>query len=376
MQPLVIPPRDALTDAIVTRLLRDAPSVIIGNGCEFLDQDLNVIEDITDDFVGGSIQRNSYNNIHATAELSIARELPFGWAILRPYMSITDGIDTAQFRLGAYFTDTPERSLEEDPVTYHTQCTDILSALDDVVGDAYAVNTGVAYLTEIETILRSRGFSQFVIDPAAISKTLPTPRVWAFDENQTWLTIVNDLLSAIGYQGVWSDWDGRLRLHEYHSPAERASEWTYDTNDLTSMLGTKRSTHRDFAKAPNRWVFVRQNNVDSTPAVEGDGVFIYNNIRDGDTSQEARAGRVITKKVMLDAADQASLEAAAQQTIDADQSIPVKVSATTHPNPLHWHFDIVTVDDPAQGPVRRAQATSWTLPLDGGEMQHEWTLLP
>lgn len=376
MQPLVIPPRETLTSATVTRLLRDAPSVIIGMGCEFLDLDLSIIEDITDDFVGGTIQRNSYNNIHATADLAVARELPFGWAILRPYMTVTDGVDEAKFRLGAFFTDTPERSLEESPVTYHMQCTDVLTALDDEVGDAYAVAAGVVYLTEIENILRSRGFSQFVIDPAAIALTLPTPRVWAFDQNMTWLVIVNDLLAAIGYQGIWSDWDGKLRIQQYISPTARANEWTYDTGSLTSMLGTKRSTHRDFAKAPNRWVFVRQNNVDDKPLVEGDGIFIYNNIRDGDTSQEARRGRVITKKVQLDAADQASLEAAAQITIDADQSIPVKVSATTQPNPLHWHFDIITIDDPAMGPLRRAQSTAWTLPLDGSEMQHEWTILP
>src|SRR5689334_23236683 len=142
MQPLVIPPRETLTNDIVTGLLRDAPSVVIGRGCEFLDLDRNIVEDITSDFRRGTVQRNSYNNIHATADLSVARELPFGWAILRPYMTVTDGTNLAQFRLGAYFTDTPQRSLEESPVTYHMQCTDVLSALDDEVGDAYAVAAG------------------------------------------------------------------------------------------------------------------------------------------------------------------------------------------------------------------------------------------
>lgn len=376
MQPLVIPPRESLTDADVVRLLRDAPAVVVGMGCEFLDQSLNVIENISDDFAGGTVSRGSYNNLHATASLSVARELPFGWAILRPYMTLSDGTDTARFNLGAYFTDTPERSLEEEPVTYHTQCTDILSALDDEVGDAYAVNAGAVYLTEIENILLSKGFTQYVIDPAAIAKTLPTPRVWSFSDNTTWLGIVNDLLGAIGYAGIWSDWDGRLRMHQYQTPSGRPSEWTYDTGSLTSMLGTARSTHRDYGKAPNRWVFIRQNNVDSTPAVIGDGLYVYDNVRDGDTSQEARHGRVITKKVMVDAADQDSLVATAQRTIDADQSIPIKVTASTHPNPLHWHFDVVTFDDPAAGPAARVLATSWTLPLDGSPMTHEWTILP
>lgn len=374
MQPLVIPPREDLTEAQVVDLIQTASGVVIGCGCELLDLNLTVLEDITEDFQGGSVSRGSYDTLHGTASLTVARELPFGWAILRPYLTLSDGSVTARFRLGAYFTNTPSRHLAEKPVKYDIQCYDILSALDDQVGDAYAVEDGTGYLAAIEAILIARGITQYVIDQDAVASVLPTDRVWAFDDTTTWLTIVNDLLASIGYAGIWSDWDGKLRCHPYIRPIDRGSEWTYDVGGLTSMLATARSSHRDFTLAPNRWVFVRQNNIDSTPPTEGDGVYTYVNELAGDTSVAGRK-RTITKKVSVDVADQVSLLAAAQRTIDADTHIPVKVAAETFPNPLHWHFDLLNLDDPALGPATHVLGTRWTLPLDGGNQSHEFTIL-
>ena len=374
MQPLVVEPRETLTEDDVTGLITAASGVTIGCGCELLDLSLNVLEDISADFRGGSVSRASYANLHGTAKLSISRELPYAWAILRPYLTMTDGTTTARFRLGAYYTNTPARSLAERPVTYEVECYDILSILDDQVGDAYAVAEGTSYLVAVEQILQSRGVTEYIIDQQSAA-TLPTDRVWTFDDTTTWLGIVNDLLGSIGYAGIWFDWDGRLRAEPYTSPRDRAPEWTYDTGSLTSMLGVNRVAERDFTNAPNRWVFVRQNNADDfTPPTEGDGIYTVTNDLSGDTSIAGRR-RTITKKVMLDAADQESLVAAAQRTIDADTSIPVKIAASTFPNPLHWHFDVAYLDDPAFGPPVNILVTRWTLPLSGGDQTHEWTVL-
>lgn len=374
MQPKVIPPRETLTEDDVVGLIRDASGVTIGRGCELLDLSLSLIEDITPDFVGGSVSRASYANLHGTASLSVSRELPFGWAILRPFITLTDGTTLARFNLGAYFTNTPERSLAESPVTYDVECYDILSVLDDQVGNAYAVAEGAGYLAAIEAILIGRGVTQYIIDQHASASVLPTDRVWAFDDNTTWLLIVNNLLSSIGYAGIWSDWDGRLRCQPYVTPSSRGPEWTYDTSLATSMLGLSRVAERDFKDAPNQWVFVRQNDIDGSPPIEGDGVYTYVNQQAGDTSVAGRR-RTITKKVSLDAADHASLVASAQRTIDADTNIPVKIRAETSPNPLHWHFDILYLDDPEFGPACKLLATQWTLPLDSGNQTHEWTVL-
>jgi len=374
VQPYLTPVRNHLTVDEVVALIRDTSAVVVSSGCELLTgMDLLVAEDISDDLEGGSVTRASYATLHGSASLTVTRELPWGSALVRPYLTLTDGVDTARFNLGAYFTNTPERDLTEFPISYAVECQDILAVLDDPVGDAYAVAKSQSYLTAVESILLSRGVVKYSIDQDAASVLLPTDRTWMFDESTTWLTIVNDLLGAVGYAGVWSDWDGFIRCTNYVSPRLRATEWTYDTELLTSMLGS-RTTHRDFFSAPNRWVFYRTNILDGAAPVEGNGMYTYVNLYDGDTSVEQR-GREITRVVGIDAADQASLEASAQRTIDADAAIPTKIRANTFPNPLHWHFDVIRVEDTWMGPPAKVLSSQWTLPLDGSEMSHEWTVV-
>ncbi|WBB94175.1 hypothetical protein [Verrucosispora sp. WMMC514] len=374
MQAITAAPRNHLTEATVVRLLRDAPAITVGHGLELIGQDLQLVEDISADLAGGQVSRNSYATLHATCQLALSRALSWGSALVRPYMTISDGQDTARFNLGAYYTSTPTHRVGEDPVTYDVAGYDILHGLHSPVGEAYAVDAGVGYLAAVEAILQGQGYTRYLIDQRRGDAVLPSAKVWALDDQTRWLTVVNDLLAAIGYQGIWSDWDGQLRCQPYQRPADRAPEWLYDDRQATSMVGLNRDLERDFFEAPNRWVFVRQNDVDGPPPVEGDGVYTWTNTDVGDTSVEAR-GRVLTKVVYADAADQAALEAAGQVTIDADMRIPTALRVTTSPNPLHWHFDRLIVDEPALGPYADVMATSWTLPLDGSDMTHEWTSL-
>ncbi len=374
MQPPTDGPRAHLTAEQVVALIRDSPASIIGKGCELLDMNLNVVEDISDDFAGGSVSRASYATLHGTATLGISRDLDWGRALVRPYMTMSDGVTTARFNLGAYFTSTPQRQLAESPPTHEVRGFDILHALASPVGDSYAVAAGVGYLAEAERIVRDQGYTAYFIDQQSAG-VLPEARAWMFDDQTTWLHIVNDLLAGIGYQGVWSDWDGRLRMQSYQRPQDRAPEWHYDTGERTSMIDPQRTIERDYFESPNRWVFYRTAVTDGPPPVEGDGIFTYVNAHDGPTSVEAR-GRVITAQPRgLDVADQSALEAAARSIIDADLRLRTTISVSTFPNPLHWHFDRLSYDDAAAGPPMQCLSTKWTLPLSGDNQAHDWSVL-
>jgi hypothetical protein len=201
--------------------------------------------------------------------------------------------------------------------------------------------------------------------------------VWAFDDSITWLTIVNDMLASIGYAGIWSDWNGRLRLQPYLNPIDRAPEWYYSDDAATSMLSTKRSVERDYFASPNRWVIYRSNLVDGDTPVEGDGIYTYINDSTGDTSVDARRGLVITHTEGVDVADQGALVARAQQIINADMEVPTLYAVQVSPNPLHWHFDRLLVSDSAAIPVADVMCTQWSLPLppDQGDMTQQWRVL-
>jgi len=373
MQPVTAPPRDALTEAQVTALIRDAPGIEIAGGCELLDMSLTVLDDISDVLEGGSVTRQSYADLHGSAQLVLEGALDWGRALVRPYMLVSSPtLRNVRFNLGAYFTSSPRNTLGADPALYAVTGYDVLDVLNAPVGEAYAVDKGTGYLTAVETILQDQGVTQYVIDQMSAGSVLPSARVWPMDERTTWLTVVNGLLGSIGYQGIWSDWDGRLRVQPYQSPGQRGSEWTYDVDPATAIISPERSVEQDLYRAPNRWVFYRSNNVDGPAPVNGDGVFTYVNQSAGPTSVDARGGRVITKPVPLDVGGQRELVSAAQKVIDADLRNPAKVTLTTSPNPLHWHFDRITLTDPAW-PWPDMLATAWTLPLDGGEMSHEWS---
>lgn len=379
MQPLVtatrVPASEVTpTDAEVEAMIRSAEGVEFSAGCELLEGlSLVVAEDVRLGLVDGSITRGSYNRLHATASLTFDRLLPWARALVRPYLLMSDGQRTFRFNLGAYYTASPEEDPDENPPRYVVQCYDILSVLDDPVGDAYSVAEGESYLTAIESILLSRGIVRYLIDQSAAGVVLDDPMSWEPSNEITWLTIVNALLAAIGYAGIWSDWDGVLRCHAYQSPRERAPEWVYDTLPESGMIAGRRK-NRDFYSVPNVWIFTINNGTDGPHPVEGAGRYTYVNQSLGDTSIDAR-GRTITRPVQVQAADQASLVATATRMIDADMSVPSKVTVETFPMPLSWHFDVIYVVDPGVGPPTNAVVTSWQLPLSGADMRQEWTLL-
>jgi hypothetical protein len=310
----------ALSAAQVTALIQNSPALEVSSGVELLDVTLAVLADLTDSLEDGSVSRDSYATLHGTASLALAQELDWGTAILRPYMLLSDGTTRVRSNLGAYLTSSPETDMSNQPITHQIDGFDILHWLNTPVGGPYVVATGTGYLAAAEQILLAQGIQAYLIDQTQAGQVLPSPKTWVLDQNTTWLNVVNDLLAAIGYMGLWSDWDGRLRMTPYQVPTDRAPEWLYTT--------------------------------------------------------VAARGRTITAAPQqVDAVDQPSLIAAAQQRIEADLRLMTTFAVSTAPNPAHWHFDRVVLEDPAVGPLTDCLVTRWTLPIKGGDMTHEWSKL-
>lgn len=381
MQPAVAAPREGLTESQITYLIRDAPDLKVQHGLELIDVNLAAIEDISGECVGGAVSRGVFNTLHGSASLVVSRELDWGADLVRPYVILSDrqpgkGGTSARFNLGAYYTSRPKWSTRYNPPAFDVVGVDILDALNDPTGSAYAIEAGALVLDEVEKILQGRGLTQYLIDPSASAKTMASPYVSLMDDEKTWLNIVNDLLAIVGYAGAWSDWDGRIRCAPYQTPAERPVEWVYDVDPATSILSPEREYTRDLYGAPNRWVFIR-NETDGATPVEGNGIYTYENWYDGPASVTSRAGRTVTKTVRVDAADQDALVTRAQKTIDADVRLSTTVSTKTAINPLHWHMDKVALNDAESGesPWSDVTVNTWTLYLDGADMDHEWSVI-
>jgi hypothetical protein len=380
MQPPTDGPRAGFTTAQVQYLVENSSSFDVDMGMELLTGlDLTVDVDISEDVSAIQIQRNSLANLHASMTMSTVRLLNWGSSLVRPYITFTgqtaagSALSTMRFYQGVYFTDTPETDLSEIPPKYDVTGYDVLSILDDAVGDAYSVDTGVSPLDTVEAILLNRGVTRYSIDPDARGSVLSSPLVWTMEDNITWLRVVNALLATVGYAGIWSDWNGVLQCKTYISPADRSPEWVMTSDVANTLLTQRRRIQHDYYDAPNRWVFYRTNNTEDAAPIDGAGRWEYINDFRGETSVEARGGRTITKVLGVEAVDQASLIRAGQSVIDADMSIPTTIPIETAPFPMAWHFDKINVSDPILGASLDVLATSWSLNLDGSDMGWEWT---
>lgn len=380
MQTLNSVPREAFTADQVAAMLV-APDLTVDFGAELLDLDLSLVEDITVDLSGGTVRRSNYANVHGSVSLSLSRKLAWGRDRIRPYQvlgSPSAGVEACRFNRGVYVLTTPQRLIDDSGViTYAVSGFDLLSLLQQPVGDTYVVTGGYTYLQAVaDALTASQVIGPLLLDGTLITTTLPDDMVWVLTDGtpESWLGIINQLLNAINYRGLWVDADGNFRSEPYQEPGSRAPEWTFDVTDKkTNIVGQNRLETADVWSAPNWWRFVRKG-MTTTP-VEGDGIYTYTNQATG-ASSVASVGRLVRAgTVFLEAADQASLVAQGNRTIAADQGQTRLIELSTGPFPIAAHFDMATLIDPKLGAPMKVQARSWEQDLAGADVTWIWEVV-
>lgn len=332
-------------DEVRATITGDAPAV--SWGVDLLDLDDQPIGDLSDDVTACTVSRSMYADIHGTVAVTVTSELDWPGVRVRPWQAI-DGV---RFDLGVYGLETPESAA--DTGTFDVQGYDKLAGLRNIIGDSYTVASGVEYLTAITDAVTASGMTgvQVLLDTTAAGDMLDSAMVWALDVQApaSYLRVVNDLLSAIGYRGVWADEDGHYRSEPYQPPEQRASEWTFDLSDVaTDIVAPGRTVTLDNWQRTNWWRFLR-NGMSAQP-VEGAGLYTV------DLSGSSRKVRAF---YAVDASSQASLESQGDRQVQADTSRTRLVDITFGPLPCLGHFDIVTYRDAAMGVDTRCQVRSW-----------------
>jgi len=371
MQGLTQSPRDAFTAAQIRSLIT-GDSLEVSAGLELLDSSNNFVEDISDDLDGGEISRSNFADVHGTCKLDIVRELAWGKDRVRPYMTLANDLISARFNLGVFVLTTPETSRIDNVITYEAQGFDLLYLLQSGPSDTYVATSGTTYLTAVQDVLTVSGVGVGLqLDGTGSATTLPVTMVWTLnpDAETSWLSIINDLLGAINYRGLWANENGVFTSSPYAAPSTRAIEWTFDTSISTAnIVGQERTLTSDVWAAKNWWRFVRK--AMTVKPIEGAGIYTVTTASTGRPSISA-LGRTIKAPVQfLDAADQTSLVAQGDKIVANNQAISRSFTIEVDPLPIASHFDIVELID--AGFTDKCQVTSWTLPLDGS--QGTWNL--
>lgn len=376
MQPLTQAPRNLLSPGQVNALLQTMPVVQITYGADLLDMYRNVVQDITEYMVEGStVSRNNYATIHGTCSLVIASDAPINIEsqLVRPWMQLTGEGISAKFYLGVFALSSPTLDNSTVPSVLTYAGYDMLFFLNQPIGDTVTFLAGTNPVNNALQLVGDAISQNPQTDYTPTSVTLASDASYPFDSSNkhTYLDVINAQLALAGYMGVWADWYGVFQMQPYVTPNKRAFEYTFDLESATNIVAEARTSDQDIFDVPNWFRFV-QNGITAPPA-EGVNQYTYidNTVRI--TSYKSR-GYYVKSINFIDAADYTHLVANAQILIDAALNPVETFNVSTSPFPLAWHFDQILMRDPNLAvPLRRVQAQSWQITLDGtADMAWVW----
>lgn len=361
MQNKTAPPREHLTSEQVTDLLV-GQGVTRGFGLELWNPDAGAWEDISADCRGFTVAHDNTAEVHWKLTAELARELPWGVAMVRAFRRLSKNGVTARFNRGVYVLTTPITNRGRTPLLYKVTGYDPNQRLTRHVGDTYVVeaNGSTTYFQALRQMLTDSGLGgEPRLDGTRQDQVIPRDLVWGISASTRWLDIGNDLLAEIAYVDLWHDHDGVPRSEPVRPLEERGVEHVFDTSDTaTDLLGADRSEEYDAWSAPNVWTFVGRNW--PTKPVDGNGVYIFRNETDGLSSIASVGENPVTH--WLDIADHALLVAEGDRIIEADRRRERRFTVSSDPLPIAGHRDIVELRD---GGTHKLMVSSWEEPTSG-----------
>lgn len=360
------PPADTLITATTPEqifALVTASNLEVGFGAELLDANDNIVEDISDDLMGGDVEHQNYANVHGTCQLLLSRSLVWSTARVRPYQTLTGAGYTKTWPLGVYLLTTPQTVLGDTPTIYEVSGYDKLHLLQHPIGDTATVVAGTGYLDAVRAAITASGATPttVLLDGTSEASVLPAPMVWVLDPESptTYLDVINDLLAAVGYRGLYADANGVFCSEPYQSPLVKPPTWTLDLTDQHTVIVAEGSTLKtDIFSQTNWWRFIRKG-MTAAPA-EGTGLYTVD-LSDG--------GAKIKSVQLVNAADQTALVAIGNAIVQTAQQVEQTLEVETGPLPLLGHFDVFIYKAPSEIGELRAQARSHQISLDGGNVK-------
>lgn len=184
-------------------------------------------------FTGGTLEFSINTDIRAQGSLDFiaSSEPPSGGSMVRVYVAVEDAAgDSHREALGTFFVVDPPATYGGGTVSGTVELESVLM----VPMGAYPVRyvtfkKGANAVSEAVSILRGMGITV----SAESTYTLPADIVYSPDDS--WLTIVNDLLSRAGYSACTPDAMGGIEIAPYAEPGDRPVRWTFDDGERSIM---------------------------------------------------------------------------------------------------------------------------------------------
>ena len=192
-------------------------------------------------------------SMSAEVNLEDARMIDFGRARLQPVMELQmpDGGWYA-WPLGVFVPTTPRMQLGAPVQTVDISGYDMtVVASEDRLAEVLTIPAGTQYIEALVTLLMQGGIQHITAErtDAALTHELQ------YDIGTDRLSIANELLRAIGYQPLYADANGFLRITRKLMPYERTVQHRYMDDEL-SVIAPELVIDEDMFAAPNMIVAV------------------------------------------------------------------------------------------------------------------------
>ena len=296
---------------------------------------------------------------------------------LRPYMIYKDGASTVERSLGIFLLNSPKRKDEGSRVYREIEAYDQLSILADakvihtfetIVDPSKPITTYVKeILTGADTSIPVKFGYNF---PSASVNIVPSSdtinRSLKFEAGESWLTVINTLLTFINYTAIYADGNGVLRAEPYKRPSDKPTIHTYIDDEL-SVIYKQAEEDFDVHDVPNVFVITQQ--ADS----QGERMYSrYFNTNEGSLSSTVNVGRYIVDYREVDQiANQGMLDSYCARIATESSQVYGQVVFRTALMPSHEYMNNVQLRYQPLNVDDVYTETDWTMDLKvGGQMEH------
>ena len=210
---------------------------------DLLDTNDNILGRLNGVQSGGSLDYSVSADIRGSGSINLTK---------------TGDVDWLHSRVRVYYNDIPlitaipkipAESYDDAQVTMQVDLYDkTMILMDDNFGNAYGVAAGSNIITAVKAVIASTGDTKINIESS--SATLATTLVW--EANTPKKTIVNDLLNAANYWGIWCDGLGYFTSGPYIAPSYRPVMYDFVDNEEGIYLPAFERNYDPFA-VPNRY---------------------------------------------------------------------------------------------------------------------------
>lgn len=275
----------------------------------------------------GEIFESVYTDTQATGSVRV-HDPHIAWHRyrVRPWAVING----ERYPLGVYIATTP---VVETTATGQSATVKLydktLIARRASYGASFSLDTGTVVTDAVRAILASMGITQAAITESA--ERLTAPMVWGPENSK--LRIINDLLMAVNYFGLYCDPHGVYTVAPYVAPQYRPIIADY-VDGHTCYYRPEFSRELDTFEVPNKVVYISQ------PTDGGDTPGLVSvAINDDPTSPFSRpnVGEITKWVENVEATSQAALDGLAARDLAEASTVAAKIQieAAFQPHPLH-----------------------------------------